>query len=111
MAEENSESNERTEDPTPRRLEEALRRGDVGKSMEVETCFPIAGGTLAIMVFAVPMASSLQTTFRGLIARSYQIPTDGPALTVLMKTLAFEVAAAFGVPLLVLCVAAFAGNI
>ena len=28
MAEENNESNERTEGPTPRRLEEALRRGD-----------------------------------------------------------------------------------
>jgi flagellar biosynthesis protein FlhB len=37
MAEENSESNERTEDPTPRRLEEAQRRGDVVKSMEVNT--------------------------------------------------------------------------
>lgn len=111
MAEENSESNERTEDPTPRRLEEALRRGDVVKSMEVNTWFTIAGGTLAIMVFAAPMASSLQATFRGLIATSYQIPTDGAALTALMKTLAFDVAAAFGVPLLVLCVAAFAGNI
>ena len=65
MAEENSESNERTEDPTPRRLEEAQRRGDVVKSMEVNTWFAIAGGTLAIMVFAAPMASSLQTTFAG----------------------------------------------
>ena len=111
MAEENSESNERTEDPTPRRLEEALRRGDVVKSMEVNTWFTIAGGTLAIMVFAASMASSLQTTFRGLIAKSYQIPTDGAALTALTKTLAFDVAAAFGLPLLVLCVAAFAGNI
>jgi FlhB HrpN YscU SpaS Family len=80
MAEENSESNERTEDPTPRRLEEAQRRGDVVKSMEVNTWFTIAGGTLAIMVFAAPMASSLQATFRGLIATSYQIPTDGAAL-------------------------------
>jgi flagellar biosynthetic protein FlhB len=111
MGEENSESNERTEDPTPRRLEEALRRGDVVKSMEVNTWFTIAGGTLAIMVFAASMASSLQTTFRGLIAKSYQIPTDGAALTALTKTLAFDVAAAFGLPLLVLCVAAFAGNI
>jgi flagellar biosynthetic protein FlhB len=111
MAEENSESNERTEDPTPRRLEEAQLRGDVVKSMEVNTWFTIAGGTLAIMVFAAPMASSLQATFRGLIVTSYQIPTDGAALTALMKTLAFDVAAAFGVPLLVLCVAAFAGNI
>jgi flagellar biosynthetic protein FlhB len=111
MAEENNESNERTEDPTPRRLEEALRRGDVVKSTEVNTWFTIAGGTLMIMVFAAPMASSLQTTFRGLIARSYEIPTDGPALTALMKTLAFDVVAAFGVPLLIVCVAAFAGNI
>ena len=80
MAEENSESNERTEDPTPRRLEEALRRGDVVKSMEVNTWFAIAGGTLMIMVFAAPMASSLQTTLGGLLAKSYQIPADGPAL-------------------------------
>jgi flagellar biosynthesis protein FlhB len=111
MAEENSESNERTEDPTPRRLEEALRRGDVVKSIEVNTWFTIAGGTLMIMVFGAPMASSLQTAFRGLLARSYQIPADGPALTALVKTLAFDVGAAFGVPLLILCVAAFAGNI
>ena len=110
MAEENSESNERTEDPTLRRLEEALRRGDVVKSMEVNTWFAIAGGTLMIMVFAAPMASSLQTTLGGLLAKSYQIPADGPALMALMKTLAFEVAAAFGVPLLLLCVAALAGN-
>jgi flagellar biosynthesis protein FlhB len=111
MAEENSETNERTEDPTPRRLEEALRRGDVVKSMEVNTWFTIAGGTLMILVFAAPMASSLQTTLGGLLAKSYQIPADGPAMTALMKTLAFEVAAAFGVPLLLLCVAALAGNI
>ena len=111
MAEDNSESNERTEDPTPRRLEEALRRGDVAKSMEVNTWFMIAGGTLTIMVFAAPMATSLQATFRGLLAKSYDIPTDGPALTALVKTLAMDVTAAVGIPLILLCVAAFAGSI
>jgi flagellar biosynthetic protein FlhB len=63
-----------------------------------------------IIVFAAPMASSLQTTLGGLLAKSYQIPADGPALMALMKTLAFEVGAAFSVPLLLLCVAAVAGN-
>jgi flagellar biosynthesis protein FlhB len=111
MADENSESNERTQDPTPRRLEEALNRGDVVKSIEVNTWFTMAGGTLAMMIFAVPMASSLQTTFRGLLARSYQIPTDGPGLNALAKTLVFDVVGALGVPLLIVCVAAFAGNI
>ncbi len=110
MAEEN-ESNERTEDPTPRRLEEALNRGDVVKSSEVNTWFMIAGGTLMIMVFAAPTATSLQTTFRGLLAKSYQIPTDGPALIELTKTLGVEVLAAFGIPLLLLSIAAFASNL
>ncbi len=110
MAEE-SESNERTEDPTPRRLEEALRRGDVVKSAEVNTWFMIAGGTLMLMIFAAPMATSLQATLRGLLAKSYQIHTDGPALVALMRTLATEVVGACGIPLLLLCIAAVAGNV
>ena len=109
MAEEN-DLNERTEDPTPKRLEEAIRRGDVVKSAEVNTWFMIAAGTLLIMVFAAPMATSLEATFRGVLAKSYQIRTDGPALTELVKTLAMDVVGALGIPLLLLCIAAIAGN-
>jgi flagellar biosynthesis protein FlhB len=111
MADENSESNERTEDPTPRRLEEALRRGDVVKSMEVNTWFVIAGGTLMIMIFAVPTATSLESMFRGLLAKSYEIPTDGPALIGLAKTLGMQIVAALGIPLLLLYIASFVGNV
>ena len=103
-------SNERTEDPTPKRLEEAIQRGDVVKSAEVNTWFMIAAGTLMIMVFAAPMATSLEATFRGLLAKSYQIRTDGPALIDLVKTLVMDVVGAFGIPLALLCVAAIAGN-
>ena len=67
--------------PTPKRLEEAIRRGDVVKSAEVNTWFMIAAGTLLITVFAAPMATSLEATFRGLLAKSYQIRTDGPVFT------------------------------
>jgi flagellar biosynthesis protein FlhB len=111
MAEEERDASERTEDPSPRRLEEAIRRGDVAKSPEVNTWFMIAGGALMIMLFAGPTATSLQATFRGLLARSYQIPTDGPALTELMKTLAMDVVTAFGIPLVLLTIAALAGNV
>src|SRR5579872_2185506 len=110
MAEENTESNERTEDPTPRRLEEALRHGDVVKSVEVNTWFMIASGTLMIMVFAAPAITRLQAVFRGLLAKSYEIPTDGPALVALTRTLALDVVAALGIPLLLLCIAALAGS-
>jgi flagellar biosynthesis protein FlhB len=102
MADENSDSNERTEDPTPKSLEEAIRRGDVAGSIGVNTWFMIAGGTLMIMMFGGSAATSLQAMFRGLLAKSYQIPTDGPALIVLVKTIAFDLTAALGIPL-VLC--------
>jgi flagellar biosynthesis protein FlhB len=109
MAEER-DGGEQTEDPTPKRLEEAIRRGDVVKSAEVNTWFMIAGGALALMIFAGPAAANLQTTLRGLLAHSYQIPTDGPALAGLARTLAMDVLAALGIPLLVLTLAALAGS-
>ncbi len=110
MADERDDS-ERTQDPTPKRLDEAIRRGDVAKSAEVNTWFMLAAGTLTLMVFAAPLAGNLQAMFRGLFANSYQIPTDGPALAALAQTLALEVGAALGIPLLLLCLAALAGNV
>ncbi len=109
MADERDDT-ERTEDPTPKRLDEAIKRGDVVRSPEVNTWFMIAGAVLTLMVFAGPMAQSLQTTFRGVIAHSYQIPVDGPALTDLAKTLAIDVLATLGIPSLLLVLAALFGT-
>src|SRR5471030_1387169 len=105
MADEQDET-EHTEDPTPRRLEEAIKRGDVVKSTEVSTWFMIAGGTLMLMVFSGPMAQSLQATLRGVLAESYQIPADGPALAELARSLALHILEAVGIPLFLLTLAA-----
>jgi flagellar biosynthetic protein FlhB len=110
MAEDNDDT-EHSEDPTARRLDEAIKRGDVVKSMEVSTWFMIAGGTLTLMVFAAPMAASLQATLRGLLANSYQYSGDGPGLAILVKEIAREVLAALGIPFLILVLAALAGNV
>ena len=45
MADESNDT-EKTEEPTQKRLEEALKRGDVVKSQEVNTWFVIAGAAL-----------------------------------------------------------------
>lgn len=104
------DDNERSEDPTPKRLEEAIKRGDVVKSAEVNTWFMLAGGALTILIFAGPAAASLQATLAGLLARSGQIPADGPTLLRLMHVVAGEVLAALGIPLVVLVLAAIAGS-
>ncbi|MGH6671070.1 MAG: flagellar type III secretion system protein FlhB [Xanthobacteraceae bacterium] len=109
MADERDDS-EQTEDPTPKRLDEAIKRGDVVKSAEVNTWFTIAGGALALLLFAGSAAAKLETTFRGLIANSYQIPTDGPALADLTRGLARAVLGSLGIPLLILALAALAGS-
>ena len=109
MAEENDDS-DKTEDPTQKRLEEAHNRGDVVKSQEVNTWFVLAAATLVLMIFSGPMASDLAGSLRGIIEKSARIPMDGMALHRFWTGLGMEVIAAMAVPMLVLMLAALAGN-
>jgi flagellar biosynthetic protein FlhB len=102
---------ERTEEPSQKRLEEALKRGDVVKSQEVNTWFVMAGATLVLMAFSAGMSRDLTATMRGIIANSWQIDLDGPALPALFKTLGGEIIAAVAIPFLILMLAALAGNV
>jgi flagellar biosynthetic protein FlhB len=101
---------EKTEDPTQRKLDEALKRGDVVKSQEVNTWFIIAAGALALTTFSGSFAGGLYTTLRGLIANSYAIRTDGHALVSLGQKIGVETLAAVAIPFLLLALAAVAGN-
>jgi flagellar biosynthetic protein FlhB len=110
MADDFSE-NDKTEEPTQKRLEDALKRGDVVKSQEVNTWFVIAGGTLVLMAFSGAMGKDLTVTMRGLIANAHDIGMNGPALPRLFQKIGAEMMAAVAVPFLVLTLAALAGNI
>jgi len=110
MAEPGDDS-EKTEEPSQKRLEEALKRGDVVKSQEVNTWFVMAGATLVLMAFSAGMSRDLTATMRGLIANSWQISVDGPALPGLFKKIGLEIVAAVAIPFLVLMLAALGGNL
>src|SRR3954466_10304923 len=101
---------DRTEDPTQKRLDEALERGDVVKSQEGSTWFVIGGGALMLAAFSGSMSGGLTATFRGLIANSHQIPVDGRGLVWIAGRIAREVLVAIALPLAVLVLAALAGN-
>ncbi len=109
MAEDNGDA-DKTEEPTQKRLEEALKRGDVVKSQEVNTWFVIAGAALVLMAFSGTMGRDLTTTMRGLIANSYDISVDGPALPRLFQKIGTEMIAAVAIPFLILLLAALGGN-
>src|SRR5215471_3763806 len=87
---------ERTEDQTQKRLDEALQRGDVVKSQEVNTWFVLGTATLILMSFSGSMSSG--------------IPVDGRGLIQVMQTLGFATIAAVAVPFALIALAAVAGN-
>src|SRR6266446_6547062 len=109
MADENDAS-EKTEDPTQKRLDDAHDRGDVVKSQEINTWFLIAGGTLVLSTFSGSIGGGILMPLRNLVANSWMIHADGPGLMALAKNLEYVLIAALGVPLLMLALAAIAGN-
>jgi flagellar biosynthesis protein FlhB len=109
MAEEQDDS-DKTEDPTLKRLDDALQRGDVAKSQEVSTWFVIAGFTLVLVAFSGSMASNLTSLMRGLLANAHRMPIDGRGLLGQMQNVGYETLAAVALPFLLLVLAAVVGN-
>src|SRR5882724_10319371 len=109
MADENDAA-DKTEDPTQKKLDEALEKGDVAKSQEVNTWFVIAGATLVLSTFSGSVGGGILMPLRNLIANSWMIRTDGAGLLALTQSLGYAVIAAVGVPFLMLALAAIAGN-
>jgi flagellar biosynthetic protein FlhB len=109
VADENDAA-EKTEDPTQKRLDDAHDRGDVAKSQEVNTWFMIAGATLVLSTFSGSIGGGILMPLRNLVANSWMIHADGPGLLALSRTLGIALIAALGIPLLMLMLAAIAGN-
>ena len=104
------DTDDKTEDPTQKRLDDALAKGDVAKSQEVNTWFIIAGATLILSTFSGSIGGGILTPLRNLVANAGQLRADGAALLALGNTLGYAVLGAIGVPLLMLALAAIAGN-
>ena len=77
MAEEQDDT-EKTEDPTQKRLDDALKRGDVAKSQEVYTWFILAGATLVLMSFSGSMSHEPEDDAGRLLANAHHIRDRRP---------------------------------
>jgi flagellar biosynthetic protein FlhB len=107
---EDNDTSDKTEDPTQKRLDQALENGDVAKSQELNTWFVIAAATLIMSTFSGTIGSSILGPLRNLIAKSWMIRADGPGLLALAKSLEYTIISAIGMPLGLLLLAAIAGN-
>lgn len=101
---------EKTEEPTQKKLDDAHEKGDVAKSQEVNTWFVLLAATLVIVMFSRDMGAALSASLKVYLAEAHAIPMDGEHLRTIVGKLGLAILAAIGLPLLILMVAAMAGN-
>src|SRR5829696_10248408 len=93
------EKDDRTEEPTQRRLDQAIERGDVAKSQEISTFFVLGGFALAILVLSGTVARTLALDLRGFLMNTHLVPSDGAGLTAVSRGALMAWAAAVAMPL------------
>jgi flagellar biosynthetic protein FlhB len=110
MAEDNDAS-QKTEDPTPKRMEEAAKRGEFASSREIGSWFILAGGAVVILLLGPAMARDLGRMLIQFLERPEKIPLDVDSISDLMGSIAGNVAAVLVVPLAVMVVCAVASGL
>jgi flagellar biosynthetic protein FlhB len=105
-----TEEDDRTEEPTQKKLDDAIKRGDVAKSVEINTLFVLGGFTLALMLLSGHVMRSLALDLRGFLMNAHQVPSDGAGLTAVGRHALFAGLLAVGLPAAVVSIAALMGG-
>jgi flagellar biosynthetic protein FlhB len=109
MAEEQDKS-QKTEEPTPRKLEEARKKGQVASSQEVKHWFAILGALILILAFAPMAAGGMARSMAGFLTTVHAIPLDRTSVLELMSSMVGTIALYLLAPLIVLLLMALAGS-
>ncbi|WP_138380183.1 flagellar biosynthesis protein FlhB [Luteithermobacter gelatinilyticus] len=108
MAEDQDQS-QKTEEPTQKRLQDALEKGEVAKSQEVRHFFILLAATLIILVSASGAMRGIGNLLARVFEYSYAVPMDGPGLETYVAGLFLDVAAFMVLPVILLIMGALAG--
>lgn len=109
MAEE-ADSDDRTEEPSQRKLDRAIEQGDVVKSMEVSTFFLLAATLGMIAFLATPMVRQMGMPFTVLLGQAEAFRLDGAMLRELAWAVGRVMLVVVILPTLALALAVIAGN-
>lgn len=75
-----TDQEDKTEEPTERRIEQSIERGEVPKSMEAATFLVLAGGTLALLITGMIGLSGFVAGMRGYIENAHQVSINQAGL-------------------------------
>lgn len=105
------DDSQKTEEPTEKRLADALKKGDVAKSQEINTLAVLAMATALLASMAGWLASLLSTPLYGLMERVHTIPLDGPVARSLFGQVGGAVLVVLAAPFAAFILAGLIGNL
>lgn len=109
MADE-ADQEDRTEEPTLRKLEEAIKRGDVPKSQEINTLFVLGAFTLGLMLFSGQVSRSLSLDLRSFLMNAHQVPSAPASFMAVGEKALLAGLAALAIPAVLLFLGGLAGG-
>ena len=104
------DQSQKTESPTQKKLDDAHKKGNVPKSMEVNHLFMMIGAALVVMVFAGGMMDGLRRSLTYFLEFAHSTPVDPRGLIAVMNLAASEILSALWLPLTLLAGFAIAAN-
>jgi flagellar biosynthetic protein FlhB len=105
-----ADDDDKTEAPTPRKLEQAREKGDIVYSPEVAAALSLIAVTGIVAFLSGPIVTEMARGFIGFIAMPDQYSADSGGLRAVAVAASWKTLAIFGMGALALAVAAFAAR-
>jgi flagellar biosynthetic protein FlhB len=105
------DQHQRTEEPTPKRLEDALKKGDAPKSQEIVATIMIGAAGFALAMSVGPAATSLTAAGAAFLDHPHQFAVDGDSLQRLFLAVSAKTGIALAGLALLFVAAALLANI
>jgi len=100
---------QKTEDPTPKKLEEARKQGNIPLSREVNNWLVLLAGTLVVAALTPVMFRQLFDVLKFYIEKSYAVPGTPGGMKIALGDGMMEIMFILAMPFLVFVLAAFIG--
>jgi flagellar biosynthesis protein FlhB len=110
VAEGNDDKDQKTQDPTQKKLDDALKKGDVVKSQDLVSWLMLFIAALIIATMSAGAAGGLSVPLKNLMANADMVSVDRAGLMGLLISLILAIVVALGLPFLGLFIAGVAGN-
>lgn len=109
MAEEDDDES-KTEEPSQKKIEDSIKRGEVAKSQELATFFVLASATVFVAFMSKGVASDLARSLAAFLDHADTMATDTRAMEGVALHLIVLVGGALALPALLFFVAGIGGN-